>query len=89
MVSNAEDREAEVLETLENEGTVIESVFLEKHGEDYYLIYYIKAKNAAFAREVAKKSLLPIDLYHKECREKFYEKGEALEQLIDLQTINF
>ena len=84
-----EDRKDEVLETLENEKTIVESVFLDKCGEDFYLIYYIKAENVAFAREVAKQSLLPIDLYHKKCREKFCEKAEALELLVDFQIINF
>jgi hypothetical protein len=79
-------RENETLETLKNEGVLVESVFLERHGEIDFLIYYIKAKDISYAGEVAKKSLLPIDLYHKECREKFCEGHEKLEQLLDLNT---
>lgn len=81
------EREAETLKTLENEDVIVESVFLDKHGENFYLIYYMKAKSIANAREVAKKSLLPIDVYHKECREKFCEEYEKLEPLLDFHRI--
>lgn len=81
------DREAEVLQTLENERAIFESVFLEKSGAEFYLIYYMKAENLTFAKEVFKKSKLPIDLYHKECREKFCEETEKLEQLFDVNRL--
>jgi len=81
------ERQSEVLLSLENEGVIIESAFLDKQGSDYYLIYYMKAKNFAHSREVAMKSTLAIDKYHKECFKKFCEDRIELEQLIDFQRI--
>lgn len=81
-------REAEVLESLKNESVVIESVFLEQHEEDFYLIYYMKAKDLERAKSIAKHSLLPIDSYHKACREKFCESREKLEQLADFHRLD-
>ncbi len=80
-------REAEVLETLMNEKVIIESIFLEHVGNDYYLIYYMKAENLAYAKTVTQQSLLPIDLYHKECREAFCESSVKLEQLADFHRL--
>jgi Family of unknown function (DUF6176) len=80
------EREAETLETLENEGAVVESVFLEKHENDFYLIYYMKAKDMSIAREVAKQSTLPIDVYHRECCGKFFEERRELELLVDFNN---
>lgn len=81
------ERQYEVLQSLEAEGVIIESAFLDKKDNDYYLIYYMKAENLALAREVAMKSTLAIDKYHKECFKKFCEDRTELEQLIDFQRI--
>lgn len=77
----------EVLQSLEKEGVIIESAFLDKQGHDYFLIYYMKAKSLAHAREVAMKSTLAIDKYHKECFKKFCEDRMELEPLIDFHRI--
>lgn len=76
-------RPDEVMLTLKNEGVFIESAFLDKFGEDHYLIYYMKAENLAYAKEVALKSMLEIDKYHKDCFSKYCEGRVELEQLID------
>lgn len=81
------ERPDEVLKSLENEGVIVESAFLDKQGNDYYLIYYMKAENLAYARDIALKSTLAIDKYHKECFKMFCEDHMELEQLIDFHRI--
>lgn len=81
------ERPDEVLQSLENEGVLIESAFLDQQGSDYYLIYYMKAENLAHAREVSMKSTLPIDYYHKECMKMFCEERTTLEPLIDFHRL--
>lgn len=77
----------EVLQSLKNEGVLIESAFLDKQGHDYYLIYYMKAESLAKAREAVQKSTLAIDKYHKECFKRFCEDRIELEQLIDFYRL--
>lgn len=72
---------------MENECVIIESAFLDKQGDDYYLIYYMKAKNLQNAREIAAKSSLDIDKYHKKCLKEFCEDRRELELLIDFNRI--
>ena len=78
------NRMNETLETLENEGVFVESAFLDKQGNDLYLIYYMKAENISHVYEVFSKSTLAIDLYHKECWKKYCEGREVLEELLDI-----
>lgn len=79
-------RSQEVLESLKAEDVVIESIFLDTQNSDHYLIYYMKAKNLTHAREVANKSLLSIDKYHRECRKNFCEESHPLELLADFEN---
>ena len=81
------ERPSEVLQSLENEGVIIESAFLDEQDNNHYLIYYMKAKNLAHAREAALKSTLAIDKYHKECLKMFCEDRRELEQLLDFHRI--
>lgn len=78
----------ETLESLENEGVVVESAFLDKQGDDLYLIYYLKAENISQVYEVFDKSTLAIDHYHKECWGKYCEGQEVLEELLDIDRID-
>ncbi|NJS42160.1 hypothetical protein HC766_08130 [Candidatus Gracilibacteria bacterium] len=48
-------RADEVFETLSLEGVYVESVFLEKCDDGYYLIYFVKAKSLDNMREFSKK----------------------------------
>jgi len=81
------ERPNEVLQSLENEGVIIESVFLDSHGKDNYLIYYMKAENLSHARGIASKSILPIDEYHRKCLKSLCEERYNLEQLLDFDRI--
>jgi len=78
------NRMNETLESLENEGVIVESAFLDKQGEDLYLIYYLKAEDIAHVYEVFNKSTLDIDHYYKECWKKYCEGREVLEELLDI-----
>ena len=81
-----ESRE-ETLESLENEGVHVESAFLDKQGNDLYLIYYLKAEDIAKAYEVFNKSDLAIDHYYKKCWKKYCEGREVLEELLDIDRL--
>ncbi|WP_228840633.1 DUF6176 family protein [Candidatus Protochlamydia phocaeensis] len=82
------ERIHETMATLEQEGVIIESVFLDRIGEDDFLIYYMKAENIEKALEIYKKSTSPIDLYHKENWKLFSESSIVLEELMDLERFS-
>ena len=77
-------RITETLQSLENEGVIVETAFLDRQGEELYLIYYMKANDISRAYEVFSKSDLDIDHYHKSCWKKFCEGREVLEILLDI-----
>jgi len=81
------DRKDEVLQTLENEKAFVESVFLDKQGDNHYLIYYMKVESLSHTFEAHKNSTLPIDLYHRECWKRFCEEKTTLEVLADFDRI--
>jgi hypothetical protein len=83
-----ENRINETLRSLENEKVIIESAFLDKQGDDYYLIYYMKAEDLNFARQAYHASTLEIDKFHKSCWKKYCEQTETLEALIDLNMLS-
>lgn len=77
-------RLSETLQSLENEGVIVESAFLDRQGEEIYLIYYMKANDISRAYEVFTKSELAIDHYHKSCWKRCCEGREVLEELLDI-----
>jgi len=77
----------ETIETLKKEGVTVESVFLDKYGDDDFLIYYMKAKDLNHAREVFKNSTDPIDQYHKECTRNLCGDRVVLEELLNIDLI--
>ncbi len=83
------ERKTEVLESMKNEGIVVESAFLDNHGEEFFLIYYIKAENIEHAYEVFNKSTLEIDIYFKNKWDQLLSKGRVvLEELLDLNNLS-
>lgn len=80
-------RRDEALATLRDEGTIVESVFLERTGEGDYLIYYMKAENFERARAVYGSSTHAIDAYHRKFKEDTWESSTNLELLVDLDMI--
>lgn len=81
------NRTNEVLESLENEGVFVESAFIDRQGDDLYLIYYIRAVDVSRAYEIFNKSALTIDHYYKECWKKYCIGREVLEELLDIDRI--
>ena len=77
----------EAYATLRDEGVIIESVFLEKAQEGYFLIYYMKMESVEKADEVVSNSKHAIDEYHKNFKKATWEKGEKLELLVDLERL--
>lgn len=80
-----QDRKYEVIETFRDEGVWIESAFLEKAGEDYYLLFYIRADDVEHALTTFQKSTHPIDVFHKECWRKYATESSTLELVFDLE----
>jgi Family of unknown function (DUF6176) len=85
--SDLNNRKDEVLECLRNENIVVESAFLDKINETYFLVYYIKSENINHALEVFKLSLLPIDHFYKENWNKFCGEIVVLDQLLDVDLL--
>lgn len=79
-------RKDEALETMRNEGGLIESVFLDECPDGNYLIYYMRTENHEKAREAFQNSQLPIDLYHKQFKQDTWEENKKLELLVDLEV---
>ena len=77
----------ETMKTLENEKVLVESAFLDRHGNDVYLIYYLKAENIEKAYEVFDNSTSPIDTYFKSCWKKYCTGRVVLEELLDIERI--
>ncbi|MBF8179202.1 MAG: hypothetical protein K2Y13_01120 [Burkholderiaceae bacterium] len=78
----------EALRTLEAEGVVIESVFLDTVEGVDYLVYYMRAPSLKKAEVVAVKSLADVDLYHQNFKKTTWEKVSRLELLVDLDRSN-
>lgn len=83
------ENKAEVIQSLKQEGVFVESVFLEKAGDEYHLIYYMKMRDPLKSGEAFSKSLLEIDHYHKEFKKIAWETREELELLIDFVNPDF
>lgn len=81
------ERLNETMETLKNEGVLVESAFLDKQGDDVYLIYYLKAHDIDKAYEIFEKSTSSIDSYFKECWKKYCKGRVVLEELLDLERL--
>lgn len=79
-------RKEEALETMRNEGGLIESVFLDQCPDGDYLIYYMRVEDHEKAREVFKNSQLPIDVYHKQFKTDTWAENKKLELLLDLEV---
>lgn len=85
--NNLKLRIDETRETLKNEKVIVESAFLDKNGDDFFLIYYLRADNIEYAYKVFENSVLPIDVYYKECWKNLCEGREVLEELLDIDCI--
>lgn len=79
-------RREEALETLRDEGVLVESVFLERSPGGDSLIYYMKAADLDRSVRVAQASKRPIDCYHRTFKEETWASSVNLELLLDLEN---
>ena len=82
------ERKREALETLRDEGVILETVFLDQTSEGDFLIYLMKAENFEKAREAVQKSVHAIDAYHQNFKRECWTDAKKLEMLIDLDRMH-
>lgn len=66
---------------------MIETVFLGNDHEGDFLVYYMRASSVAEAAEVARKSTLAIDAYHRRFKESCWSSVARVELLVDLDAL--
>jgi hypothetical protein len=81
------ERNDEALETLRDEGGVVESVFLDHTADGDFLIYYMKAEDFEKSAEAYKNSTHAIDEYHRRFIHETRAEAQNLELLVDLDRI--
>ncbi|MFT3757974.1 DUF6176 family protein [Thauera sp.] len=74
----------EALQTLQEEGVSIESVFFDATSDGPCLIYYMRSASEEQAIAIARKSTHAIDAYHKAFKSETWLKVERMELLVDL-----
>ena len=68
------------------EGVSLESVFIEKSGDDYFLIFYMRSDDFKKTYEAIQKAMLPITVFHYNCWQTYCEKEtEIMEMVFDLE----
>lgn len=80
-------RRTEALATLQDEGVVLESFFLDSGEHGDYLIGYIRAGSLEKAADAVRRSTHDIDAPHKAFQKDTWETGERLELLVDLSRL--
>ena len=81
------NNKAEVLQSLVQEGVFLEAVFLDKQGDENYLIYYMKFQDLEKGQAAFANSNLNVDKYHAQFKKEVFEKREELELLVEF--VNF
>lgn len=76
----------EVKSILKKEGIFLESAFLEKTTDGYYLIYFIRASNLKKSKKISDSSEHPIDLYHQKIMGEIIDTKSRLECLLDVEV---
>lgn len=81
------ERREEVLETLVNETVLFESSFLDVITDDEaYLIGVMVIEDIEKSKDVVKKSILPIDVYHKKFKQETWGEMKTLKTLGSFST---
>lgn len=78
-------RKNEVIETLKNEGVVLETVFLAQIRAEDYLVYFMRSEDFDKAHRVGKNSLAAIDAYHQKFKADTWLERAELNNLIDFE----
>ena len=81
-------RKEEALETLRDEGVLLECFFLEQRDDDDYLIGIMTATSFDRSQAVVQESTHDIDAYHRAFQREAWESVEVLERLAELQRLD-
>lgn len=86
-VHSLKERRQEVIELLKAEGIQLESLFLERVGQDVYLYQYVRANSLEEAYEVFTNSQLPISVETRQFIDEMWEDGQSLELVVDFEVL--
>jgi len=84
-VQSLKERQEEIAELLDTEGVRIESLFLERSGNDVYLYQYVRATSLEQAYEAFMRSQSRISRETREFMEGTWEDGQTLELVADFE----
>lgn len=79
------ERHEEVAELLDAEGIRLESLFLERAGNDVYLYQYVRANSLEQAYEAFMKSPSRISEETRQFIDEMWEDGQSLELIADFE----
>ena len=78
----------EALETLRDEGVLLECFFLEQRDDDDYLIAIMTAASFDRSKAVVQESTHDIDAYHRAFQREVWDSVEVLERLVELPRLD-
>ena len=84
-VQSLKERQEEVAELLDAEGIRVESLFIERSGQDVYLYQYVRANSLEQAYEAFMKSQIPISKETRQFIDEMWEDGQSLELVVDFE----
>ena len=76
------------LDTLKNEGVVMENFFFVEIESKDYLVAYMQAESMQKAHQVVQDSLSEIDVYHKQFQQNNWVKGIEAEPVLILDRLS-
>ena len=84
-VQSLKERQEEVAQLLDAEGVQVESLFLERSGQDVYLYQYVRAKSLEQAYEAFINSQSRISVETRQFINDMWEEGQSLELVVDFE----
>jgi uncharacterized protein with GYD domain len=84
-VQSLKERQEEVAHLLDAEGVRVESLFIERSGQDVYLYQYVRANSLEQAYEAFMKSQIPISMETRQFVDEMWEDGQSLELIVDFE----
>lgn len=80
-------RKEEALETLRDEGVILECFFLDRRDDGDYLICIMAAEDLERSQAVARDSTHGIDAFHQAFKRATWDSVDALEPLVELTSL--
>jgi hypothetical protein len=84
-VQSLKERQEEVAQLLDAEGVGVESLFIERSGQDVYLYQYVRANSLEQAYEAFMASQIPISIETRQFIDEMWEDGQSLELIVDFE----